>query len=145
MSLAVLLCVSDSCLIVQVFEGYGQTECTAGATLTLPGDYGAGHVGAPIPCNRIKLVDVKDMNYFAENGEGEVSWVTLLLCTWLTLSTIALFDSTFSAFFPSTSHFLSFLPPSPCPPSSSSSLLPPPPLSLLVHALSSLLSLSTCY
>ena len=112
MSLAVLLCVSDSCLILQVFEGYGQTECTAGATLTLPGDYGAGHVGAPIPCNRIKLVDVKDMNYFAENGEGEVSWVTLLLRTWLTLSTIALFDSTFSAFFPSTSHFLSFFPPS---------------------------------
>ena len=63
----------DSCFIPQVFEGYGQTECTAGATLTLPGDYGAGHVGAPISCNRIKLVDVKDMNYFADNGEGEVS------------------------------------------------------------------------
>jgi len=56
----------------QVFEGYGQTECTAGATMTLPGDCTAGHVGAPLPCNRMKLVDVKDMNYFAENGEGEV-------------------------------------------------------------------------
>ena len=40
--------------------------------MTLPGDCTAGHVGAPLPCNRMKLVDVKDMNYFAENGEGEV-------------------------------------------------------------------------
>uniref|UniRef100_A0A8C5CXX3 Arachidonate--CoA ligase n=1 Tax=Gadus morhua TaxID=8049 RepID=A0A8C5CXX3_GADMO len=32
----------------------------------------SGHVGAPLPCNAIKLVDVADMNYLASNGEGEV-------------------------------------------------------------------------
>lgn len=32
-----------------------------------------GHVGPPLPCNFIKLVDVAEMNYFAANGEGEVS------------------------------------------------------------------------
>eukprot|EP00061_Rhincodon_typus_P018343 g47480.t1 len=56
----------------QIFEAYGQTECTAGCTISMVGDSTAGHVGAPIPCNIVKLVDVKDMNYFAANGEGEV-------------------------------------------------------------------------
>ena len=55
-----------------MFEGYGQTEATAGATITLPGDFSVGHVGTPLPCNLIKLVDVPDMNYFAKNNEGEV-------------------------------------------------------------------------
>lgn len=27
----------------------------------------------PLPCNVVKLVDVEEMNYFASNGEGEVS------------------------------------------------------------------------
>ncbi|KAK1159247.1 hypothetical protein AOXY_G21877 [Acipenser oxyrinchus oxyrinchus] len=56
----------------QVYEGYGQTECTAGCTFTTPGDWTSGHVGAPLPCNLIKLVDVEEMNYFASKGEGEV-------------------------------------------------------------------------
>ncbi|NXI23294.1 ACSL1 ligase, partial [Sterrhoptilus dennistouni] len=56
----------------QFYEGYGQTECTAGCSLSLPGDWTAGHVGAPMPCNVIKLVDVKEMNYLASKGEGEV-------------------------------------------------------------------------
>uniref|UniRef100_A0A667ZCM1 Arachidonate--CoA ligase n=1 Tax=Myripristis murdjan TaxID=586833 RepID=A0A667ZCM1_9TELE len=56
----------------QFYEGYGQTECTAGCTMTMPGDWTAGHVGAPLPCNSIKLVDVAEMNYLAANGEGEV-------------------------------------------------------------------------
>lgn len=56
----------------QFYEGYGQTECTAGCTLTTPGDWSAGHVGAPLPCNTVKLVDVPEMNYLAVNGEGEV-------------------------------------------------------------------------
>ncbi|XP_071384615.1 long-chain-fatty-acid--CoA ligase 1-like isoform X2 [Centroberyx affinis] len=56
----------------QFYEGYGQTECTAGCTMTMPGDWSAGHVGAPLPCNTVKLVDVAEMNYLAANGEGEV-------------------------------------------------------------------------
>ncbi|XP_026059641.1 long-chain-fatty-acid--CoA ligase 1a isoform X1 [Carassius auratus] len=56
----------------QFYEGFGQTECTAGCTMSLPGDWTAGHVGAPLPCNFVKLVDVAEMNYFAANGEGEV-------------------------------------------------------------------------
>uniref|UniRef100_A0A672H8D3 Long-chain-fatty-acid--CoA ligase n=1 Tax=Salarias fasciatus TaxID=181472 RepID=A0A672H8D3_SALFA len=56
----------------QIFEAYGQTECTAGCTFTLPGDATSGHVGVPLPCNHVKLVDVEEMNYFASNGEGEV-------------------------------------------------------------------------
>ena len=53
-------------------EGYGQTECTAAASVALVGDHESGHVGPPLACNYIKLMDVKDMNYFAENNEGEV-------------------------------------------------------------------------
>uniref|UniRef100_A0AAQ5Z1M4 Long-chain-fatty-acid--CoA ligase n=1 Tax=Amphiprion ocellaris TaxID=80972 RepID=A0AAQ5Z1M4_AMPOC len=56
----------------QFYEGYGQTECTAGCSMSMPGDWTAGHVGPPLPCNAIKLVDVAEMNYLAANGEGEV-------------------------------------------------------------------------
>ncbi|XP_076004184.1 long-chain-fatty-acid--CoA ligase 1-like [Genypterus blacodes] len=56
----------------QFYEAYGQTECTAGCTMSLPGDWTAGHVGPPLPCNLMKLVDVAEMNYLAANGEGEV-------------------------------------------------------------------------
>uniref|UniRef100_A0A8C7YKJ1 Long-chain-fatty-acid--CoA ligase n=1 Tax=Oryzias sinensis TaxID=183150 RepID=A0A8C7YKJ1_9TELE len=55
----------------QFYEGYGQTECTAGCSMSMPGDWSAGHVGPPLPCNAIKLVDVAEMNYLAANGEGE--------------------------------------------------------------------------
>uniref|UniRef100_A0A3B3BGB6 Long-chain-fatty-acid--CoA ligase n=1 Tax=Oryzias melastigma TaxID=30732 RepID=A0A3B3BGB6_ORYME len=56
----------------QIFEGYGQTECAAACTFTMPGDATTGHVGMPLPCNYMKLVDVEEMSYFASNGEGEV-------------------------------------------------------------------------
>ncbi|XP_051685146.2 long-chain-fatty-acid--CoA ligase 1-like isoform X1 [Oryctolagus cuniculus] len=59
-------------ICAQFYEGYGQTECTAGCCLSVPGDWTAGHVGAPMPCNFIKLVDVEEMNYLAAKGEGEV-------------------------------------------------------------------------
>lgn len=29
-------------------------------------------MGAPLPCNVVKLLDVEDMSYFSSNGEGEV-------------------------------------------------------------------------
>ena len=56
----------------QVFEGYGQTEAHAASCLTIPGETSAGHVGPPLPCVMIKLVDVPEMNYFSANNEGEV-------------------------------------------------------------------------
>ncbi|XP_061906668.1 long-chain-fatty-acid--CoA ligase 1 isoform X1 [Entelurus aequoreus] len=55
-----------------IFEGYGQTECTAGCTFSMPGDWSAGHVGAPLPCAAVKLVDIPDMNYYTKDGEGEI-------------------------------------------------------------------------
>ncbi|XP_018890260.3 long-chain-fatty-acid--CoA ligase 5 isoform X2 [Gorilla gorilla gorilla] len=56
----------------QVYEAYGQTECTGGCTFTLPGDWTSGHVGVPLACNYVKLEDVADMNYFTVNNEGEI-------------------------------------------------------------------------
>lgn len=58
-----------------VLEGYGQTECVACATVSLEGDHNPGHVGPPIPCCKLKLLDVPEMNYFAKEGRGEV-------CIW---------------------------------------------------------------
>ncbi|NXX92670.1 ACSL5 ligase, partial [Centropus bengalensis] len=55
-----------------IFEAYGQTECSAGCTFSMPGDWTTGHVGAPLACNIIKLDDVEEMNYFSSNNEGEV-------------------------------------------------------------------------
>ncbi|XP_037687031.1 long-chain-fatty-acid--CoA ligase 1 isoform X3 [Choloepus didactylus] len=69
---ATVLTFLRAALGCQFYEGYGQTECTAGCCLTVPGDWTAGHVGAPMPCNFIKLVDVEEMNYLAARGEGEV-------------------------------------------------------------------------
>ncbi|NXF46779.1 ACSL5 ligase, partial [Oceanites oceanicus] len=56
----------------QIFEAYGQTECSAGCTFSMPGDWTTGHVGAPLVCNTVKLDDVEEMNYFSSNNEGEV-------------------------------------------------------------------------
>nr|XP_033798226.1 long-chain-fatty-acid--CoA ligase 5 [Geotrypetes seraphini]XP_033798227.1 long-chain-fatty-acid--CoA ligase 5 [Geotrypetes seraphini] len=61
-----------SALGCHIFEAYGQTECAAGCTVSSPGEWKAGHVGSPLTCNIVKLVDVSDMNYFSVNGEGEV-------------------------------------------------------------------------
>lgn len=55
-----------------VVEGYGQTECVAPTTLTVQGDSTPEHVGPPIPCCAIKLIDVPEMNYFATSGQGEI-------------------------------------------------------------------------
>ncbi|KAF5297457.1 hypothetical protein FQA39_LY19269 [Lamprigera yunnana] len=57
------------CLVV---EGYGQTECCAPITLTVQGDHVPGHVGPPVGCCCVKLVDVPEMEYWAKNNQGEV-------------------------------------------------------------------------
>eukprot|EP01138_Halocafeteria_seosinensis_P013149 gb/GECG01013429.1/.p1 GENE.gb/GECG01013429.1/~~gb/GECG01013429.1/.p1 ORF type:complete len:570 (+),score=71.20 gb/GECG01013429.1/:1-1710(+) len=49
---------------IPVIEGYGQTECSAGTSLGLVDDQATlGHVGAPFPCNQIRLESVSDMGY----------------------------------------------------------------------------------
>lgn len=53
-------------------EGYGQTECTAPITLTVQGDHVPEHVGPPLACCSVKLVDVPEMEYYASAGQGEV-------------------------------------------------------------------------
>lgn len=57
------------CIIV---EAYGQTECVGPCTVTIAGDTSIGHVGPPLPCCHVKLVDVPDMNYYARDGKGEI-------------------------------------------------------------------------
>ncbi|KAF6083632.1 acyl-CoA synthetase long chain family member 1 [Phyllostomus discolor] len=69
---ATVLTFLRAALGCQFYEGYGQTECSAGCSLSMPGDWTAGHVGSPMPCSWIKLVDVEEMNYLAAKGEGEV-------------------------------------------------------------------------
>src|SRR5690554_4000543 len=54
--------VSFSCPVV---EGYGQTECVSGCCIQNLEDTSVGHVGPPIPCNEVKLVDVPDMDYLS--------------------------------------------------------------------------------
>jgi hypothetical protein len=33
----------------------------------------AGHVGCPVDCNYVKLIDVPEMEYYAKDNIGEVS------------------------------------------------------------------------
>ncbi|KJH44748.1 putative long-chain-fatty-acid CoA ligase 5 [Dictyocaulus viviparus] len=55
-----------------LMEGYGQTECGAAGTISLPFDCTAGHVGGPAPWAQVKLVDVPELCYFAADDKGEV-------------------------------------------------------------------------
>uniref|UniRef100_A0A6B2KXW9 AMP-dependent synthetase/ligase domain-containing protein n=1 Tax=Arcella intermedia TaxID=1963864 RepID=A0A6B2KXW9_9EUKA len=63
------------CFSVPVVEGYGQTETPAAATLTLLTETSSGHVGVPLPCLEMKLIDVPEMGYFVidfPDARGEV-------------------------------------------------------------------------
>lgn len=67
--------VLEMCRVVTgaiILEGYGQTECAAVATVTVPGEMRGGHVGGPGPAAHITLVDVPELNYFAREGAGEI-------------------------------------------------------------------------
>lgn len=48
-----------------VCEGYGLTETCAGGTFTPPEMVAQGHVGLPVPCVELKLVDVPEMQYLS--------------------------------------------------------------------------------
>mmetsp|Transcript_16448 Transcript_16448/g.32685 ORF Transcript_16448/g.32685 Transcript_16448/m.32685 type:complete len:690 (+) Transcript_16448:36-2105(+) len=69
----------SSCNVV---EGYGQTEGTAAASITIMGDNRTvGHVGAPIPGVEVVLMDIPEMGYLSTDtdhrgapcvGRGEI-------------------------------------------------------------------------
>jgi long-chain acyl-CoA synthetase len=60
----------------RVLQGYGLTETSGPSCVQELTDYRRGSVGPPIPCSRIKLVDVPDMNYLhtANPPRGEI-WI----------------------------------------------------------------------
>lgn len=63
------------CFCCPILEGYGQTESTAASCVTLPNDAKAGHVGGPLPCLKIRLRDIPEMDYTAQdkpNPRGEI-------------------------------------------------------------------------
>ncbi|WKX99249.1 hypothetical protein Q1695_014269 [Nippostrongylus brasiliensis] len=67
--------VLETCRValgVTIVEAYGQTECTALATMTWPGDWTGGHCGGVAPCCNIKLADVPELNYFSKDRKGEI-------------------------------------------------------------------------
>ena len=57
-----------------IMESYGSTECCGSGSATSFANFQLedGCVGPPQPWNEIKLVSVPEMEYFAENGAGEV-------------------------------------------------------------------------
>jgi long-chain acyl-CoA synthetase len=72
--LAEFLKVVVSCPVVQ---GYGMTETAAAATIQNPTDPTLGHNGPPLACCEIKLVDVPEMGYHANDqpfSRGEI-WI----------------------------------------------------------------------
>ena len=60
----------------KVVQGYGMTETHCIISSTRAGDVTRGHVGGPLACCEVKLVDVPDMNYHATDSppRGEI-WV----------------------------------------------------------------------
>eukprot|EP01088_Endostelium_zonatum_P016262 TRINITY_DN431_c0_g4_i1.p1 TRINITY_DN431_c0_g4~~TRINITY_DN431_c0_g4_i1.p1 ORF type:complete len:685 (-),score=160.09 TRINITY_DN431_c0_g4_i1:171-2225(-) len=61
---------------IPLIQAYGLTETCAGATIAFPKDNqgSIGHVGPPVYCCEIKLVDIPDMNYTSNENppKGEV-------------------------------------------------------------------------
>eukprot|EP00457_Paulinella_chromatophora_P001831 gb/GEZN01001833.1/.p1 GENE.gb/GEZN01001833.1/~~gb/GEZN01001833.1/.p1 ORF type:complete len:730 (+),score=124.66 gb/GEZN01001833.1/:97-2286(+) len=54
-----------------VLQGYGLTETCAASTLCHPDDRSFNRVGAPLPCNELKLVDCPEMGYTHDYVDGQ--------------------------------------------------------------------------
>lgn len=50
-----------------IFEAYGMTETAGLLTATCYWDRKGGHVGGTLPCNRMHLRDVPDLNYSTDD------------------------------------------------------------------------------
>jgi long-chain acyl-CoA synthetase len=55
------------CFGCYVLEGYGMTETSCTISITRVDDPTIGHVGAPLPCCEVKLVDIPEMNYLTSD------------------------------------------------------------------------------
>jgi long-chain acyl-CoA synthetase len=56
-----------------ILEAYGQTETCGAATATTVEDPDSGHVGGPIACCEIKLVDIPEMNYTSTTRDDKMN------------------------------------------------------------------------
>lgn len=74
------------CFGAIVMEGYGMTETTCIISVTHTDDASTGHVGPPLSCIEIKLVDLPEMNYTTADKpfpRGEVSWSLAKPCVFI--------------------------------------------------------------
>lgn len=67
-----VLIFNKAAFSIPIPEGYGQTEATCAITFTHPLDPSLGHCGPPVVNMMVKLVDVPEMNYFADKNQGEI-------------------------------------------------------------------------
>ncbi|KAI8815019.1 hypothetical protein BJ742DRAFT_782010 [Cladochytrium replicatum] len=64
------------CFSTEFHEGYGQTETCAAISITDRHDLQSGHVGVPLPCLQVKLIDVPAMDYTSKDKpfpRGEIA------------------------------------------------------------------------
>ena len=68
------LCINfiECSLGVNVLYSYALTETSAELCVRYPFDFQPGSVGPPLTCSLIKLIDAPQLNYFVENGFGEI-------------------------------------------------------------------------
>jgi len=60
-----VLALLKVCFACPILEGYGLSETSAAATASHKDDPNLGHVGGPVRCNKLRLKDVPEMNYYA--------------------------------------------------------------------------------
>jgi long-chain acyl-CoA synthetase len=60
--------------VAVLLQGYGLTETCAMCAIMTPESWELGSVGVPMACTEVKLVDVADAGYFANNkpSQGEI-------------------------------------------------------------------------
>lgn len=59
-----------------VLQSYDITECSSYVTMTMCTDPMPNHLGTPLACNKVKLVNVPELNInFKESQIGEVSHI----------------------------------------------------------------------
>lgn len=89
------------CFGATVMEGYGMTETSCTICLTHPDDTVTGHVGPPLPCLEVKLVDIPEMNYTTADQpypRGEVMFSLATSSGWVSaLSSLACASLPFKA------------------------------------------------